>query len=103
MLTYALSKLGYFTVYSLTVEDAHNKLNEYKPDIVLLDIRLPDGSGLSLIPRIKKAQSAFLVLSAYDDQRKAVIKQGAAGFIQKPFNLKRIMKSIVDLSINGKS
>lgn len=103
LLTYALRKLGFRTEYSLSVKDGNKKLMEFKPDIVLLDINLPDGSGLYMIPKIKQRTSAFLVISAYDDKKEIALAQGAADFIKKPFNLGRITNSIINISTNGDS
>lgn len=95
-----MGRLGYQTEYALTMEDGNKKLRLYKPNIVLLDINLPDGSGLDIIPLIKKIQSSFLVISAYDDKKEVALEQGAADFVKKPFDLSKITKSIVEISVN---
>jgi two-component system OmpR family response regulator len=58
-------------------------------DLVLLDVRLPDGNGLSLIPGdgVDGASSpAFVVLSAsvLPSERATALASGAAGFLAKP-------------------
>jgi DNA-binding NarL/FixJ family response regulator len=54
-------------------------------DVVLLDIRLPDGSGLDLLPGDRAGKPAFLVLSSFDRPQYAAasFKRGAAGFLLK--------------------
>lgn len=54
-------------------------------DVVLLDIRLPDGSGLDLLPGDRGGRPAFLVLSSFDRPQyaAAAFKRGAAGFLLK--------------------
>jgi DNA-binding NarL/FixJ family response regulator len=54
-------------------------------DVVLLDIRLPDGSGLDLLPGDRSARPAFVVLSSFDRPQyaAAAFKRGAAGFLLK--------------------
>ncbi len=102
LLSYALKKLGFITNYALTVMDGREKLKDLSPDLVLLDVQLPDGSGLSLIPKIKALKSNFVVISAYDDSRQKALNEGAAAFIKKPFNLKQITTSVVELlNTNG--
>lgn len=101
LLSYALGKLGYQIEYALTVEDGNKKVKLLKPDLVVLDINLPDGSGLEVIPQIKQIHTPFLVISAYDDKKEAVLEQGAADFVKKPFDLDRITRSIVNINVNG--
>jgi DNA-binding NarL/FixJ family response regulator len=54
-------------------------------DVVLLDIRLPDGSGLDLLPGERVGKPAFVVLSSFDRPQyaAAAFKRGAAGFLLK--------------------
>jgi DNA-binding NarL/FixJ family response regulator len=54
-------------------------------DVVLLDIRLPDGSGLELLPGERVGKPAFVVLSSFDRPQyaAAAFKRGAAGFLLK--------------------
>jgi DNA-binding response OmpR family regulator len=94
VLSYALRKIGYHVAYSLNLRDAEEKLNKINPDVVVLDINLPDGSGLFMIPKIKQQQSSFLVISAYDDEKNQVLAEGAADFVKKPFDLGTITMSI---------
>jgi DNA-binding NarL/FixJ family response regulator len=53
-------------------------------DVVLLDVRLPDGSGLDLLPGVRSSP-AFLVLSSFDRPQYAssAFDRGAAGFMLK--------------------
>ena len=94
VLSYALRKEGYLVEYSLSLEEGTEKLNKFAPDVVLLDINLPDGSGLYLIPKIKEQRSCFLVISAYEDKKKPALAAGAADFVKKPFDLETITASI---------
>jgi two-component system KDP operon response regulator KdpE len=71
-------------------------------DLVLLDVRLPDGNGLSLIPA-EAARAAdspdFVVLSAsvLPDERAAALESGAAGFLAKPYRPAELIEIVVDL------
>lgn len=100
LLAYALRKLGYQVDYALTLEDGNRKLLKMQPEIVLLDLQLPDGSGFSMIPQIKKTKSTFLVISAYDDGKEKALQHGAAQFIKKPFSLETISQAIAHLKTN---
>jgi DNA-binding response OmpR family regulator len=96
VLSYALRKKGFQVEYSLNLEEGTEKLNKLSPDLVLLDINLPDGSGLQIIPEIKQQDSSFLVISAYEDKKHQALAAGAADFVNKPFDLETIITSIKD-------
>lgn len=65
-----------------------------RPDVVLLDIHLPDISGLNVLEGIKEVDPNAIVLmvTAYGDVETAVkaIKLGAYDFIEKPFNMEKL-------------
>lgn len=68
---------------------AMRHLQTYRPNIVLVDMGLPDGDGASLIRRIKAAGDQtplVLGISGDPDLEDAAISAGAAGFISKPID-----------------
>jgi DNA-binding NarL/FixJ family response regulator len=66
-----------------TVEEAVRCIAELAPDVVLLDVHLPDGSGADVIPRAPAPK--YLALSVSDDPQDviAVIRAGARGYVTK--------------------
>src|SRR5215471_1105888 len=88
-----LSQAGYQVVEADTVKSAIERHAE-GVDLVLLDYRLPDGDGLSVLKAIKAADPDTLVimLTAVSTVDTAVeaMKQGAFHFANKPFNLDEI-------------
>jgi two-component system KDP operon response regulator KdpE len=80
-------------VVLLEAEDlagARRVLSTRRVDLVLLDVRLPDGNGLSLIPAESEREAgspSFLVLSAsvLPAERAHALASGAAGFLAKPY------------------
>ncbi len=94
----SLARLLADSGYSVRVADcAHAALGEARkerPDLVLLDIRLPDTSGLEVLTRLKQmnTQVVVIAMTAYENTRDAVlaIKRGAYDYLSKPFNIDAI-------------
>jgi DNA-binding response OmpR family regulator len=74
-----------------TVEAAREKLSLFQYDCILLDIGLPDGSGISLLKHIRAEykSSNVLIISAKNalDDKIIGLEQGADDYITKPFHL----------------
>lgn len=89
-----------------TLRESYSKLSECNPDLVLLDIKLPDGSGIEGCKRIKKTSPStkVIILTAYAENHIIIdsIKAGAEGFLLKNANGDVIISAIEDV-IHGKS
>jgi len=68
-----------------TASSALKLVAERSPDIVLLDIRLPDKSGLDLLPQLGQLGTKALILTSFDDEEHILgaLQHGACGFILK--------------------
>jgi DNA-binding NtrC family response regulator len=70
-------------------------LKEAPADLVLLDLRLPDGSGIDLIPQIKELDPELpvIMISAYGEVETAVaaVRAGAHHFLEKPIQLEETL------------
>lgn len=84
-----LIKEGYESIVTATdCKQALNKVSEIQPDLILLDIMLPDGNGFDLYQKLRKeTESPILFLSARDEDadRIAGLGLGADDYITKPF------------------
>lgn len=68
-----------------------------KPDLVLLDIGLPDGSGLDFIPEIReRCDAKILIVTSFGDRETVVgaIRAGADGYLLKDSNVTQILDGI---------
>ncbi len=85
-----LSDRGYSAFSAFTYADGIKLGREKRPQVVFLDIRLPDESGLKLLIDLKKElpECVFIILTAYADLESAVsaIEEGAFRYLQKPVN-----------------
>jgi DNA-binding NtrC family response regulator len=90
-LSFALRNDGYEVEGAATGADGLRALGERPPAVVLLDVRLPDGSGLEWLERIRAAHPEIpvVMISAHGDTRAAVrsVKMGAFDYLTKPFEL----------------
>jgi len=81
-----------------TVAEGLEKLDRFLPDVLLVDLRLPDHDGFYLIREAQKRNSAtaVIVISGHADVKNAVhaTKIGANQFIEKPFSLKDVEQAI---------
>lgn len=94
----SLTRNGYkiYTAYSLN--EAKGIFLENRIDVILLDINLPDGSGLDELTHFKAGQKdcAVVLMSALDskDIKKLAFEKGALSFVSKPFSMQSISNVI---------
>ena len=83
--------LGHAVDWMQTLTDARAASGTVDYDLVLLDLRLPDGSGLSLLTELRRAGVAtpIIILTAHDQisDRIEGLNSGADDYLVKPFNL----------------
>jgi DNA-binding NarL/FixJ family response regulator len=89
-----------------TAEDALRFAQEHDVDVVMVDINLPDKSGLDLIKRLRvqKPKLAAVVLTAYPEETYALraFKYGAAGYLNKNSSTDVIIAAVRKAAAGGK-
>jgi two-component system NtrC family response regulator len=94
-----VSQLGHSSFYAHTLEEGLRKAQSEPFDIVFIDVRLPDGSGLDIIPKIKAARSSpeIIVITGLGDPDEAelAIQTGAWDYLEKPASFEAIKLPIL--------
>jgi len=97
-----LQKENYLCETATTYEYAIEKINLYQYDCIVVDINLPDGSGLELIRALKeqKSETGIIIISARNslDDKITGLEIGADDYLTKPFHLPELnarIKSII--------
>jgi two-component system, NtrC family, response regulator AtoC len=94
----ALSDAGFEAVEAASLGDANRLLDAGAADIILLDIFLPDGSGLTLLDRLARENPSppVILMTAFGEVEIAVeaMKKGAQDFLQKPLDLARLVQAV---------
>lgn len=88
---------GFTTATASTLKEAREQMARERPDVVLLDIMLPDGSGMELFQDIESRSTTEVVLiTAYASLQTSIeaLRLGAADYLTKPINIKQL-KSIL--------
>ena len=98
----ALSKAGYSDLHeAVDGADAVEKYNSLKPDLVLMDITMPNMDGLEALKAIRAADAnANVVMCSAMGQETMVIdaiRSGAKDFIVKPFKGERVLKTVTSI------
>lgn len=94
--TKRLRQAGYECEAAQTISDGRALARQFQPDIVLLDMRLPDGNGVDLLGEFTASATPVVVMTAYGDISDAVaaMKQGAADYLKKPVDLDELLLTI---------
>ena len=102
MIKDTLTKNGYTDVYeAVDGADAVEKFTELAPDLVVMDITMPNMDGLEALKAIRaKDGSANVVMCSAMGQESMVmdaVRSGAKDFIVKPFKPDRVLKTVTSI------
>jgi len=88
-----------------TLTEGIRNLHKYTPDIILVDLKLPDGSGIEVIHTARKSlpECECMVLTTCDEERQVVaaLEAGATGYLLKDSHQQDICGEIVELMHGG--
>lgn len=95
-----LETQDYSVTYALNANDALKRLSALHPDLILLDLFMPEVNGLELCQQIKSAPAhhdiPIIFLTASHDEQHLVdaFEHGAADYMTKPFNAKEVLARV---------
>ena len=99
-LEYNISREGYKVVCASSLSKGKEQINSSDFSLILLDLMLPDGSGLDLCREIKsdkdKSSTPIIILTAKDDEVDKVVgfELGADDYVTKPFSVRELILRI---------
>lgn len=103
MLQKFLTKHGFAVSTSYSIKEAEEQISTSTFDIILSDVRLPKGNGVTLLPQVKKESptTQVILMTGYAEVKTAVnaMKKGAFDYISKPFTPEEIL-SVINNALN---
>jgi len=100
---------GHATIEAPTGGEGVRLASEKKPDLILMDIQLPDIDGIEALRRIREDRAldavAVIAVSASvmpDDQQK-IVTSGFDAFVTKPINLKQFLDTVKRFLTHGRT
>ena len=81
---------GYQVITANCLDKARFNLEEHNPDLILLDVMMPDGSGFSFCNEIRKKTNAPIIFLTCRNENESIIKgllQGGDDYVTKPYDL----------------
>ena len=98
LLEITLLRMGLDTVTACNVQEALAKIEQYRPNLCLTDMKLPDGNGIDIVKHLQKnyPQTPVAVITAFGSMDTAVqaLKAGAYDFVSKPVDLPKLRELI---------
>jgi two-component system phosphate regulon response regulator PhoB len=91
-----------------TVADAIEVAEQFKPDIVLVDVMMPGGSGLDVVrhlaadPALQHAGCVVVSAFAAESDQEEAREAGAAAFISKPFDPDELSATVASLLVRNR-
>lgn len=96
-LAYSLRQEGFDLLHRGSVRSAENCMDAENPDLIILDVALPDGDGFDMYQRVVRDRGIpTLFLTARDDEDDIVrgLELGAEDYITKPFSTRELLARI---------
>jgi len=99
---------GYRTLEAKTAQDGIRLAESGQPDLILMDIQLPDGDGISALRQLREqartAPIPVIALTAFamKDDRERFLEAGFDGYLDKPINVKEFPEQVRQFCEQGR-
>jgi two-component system NtrC family response regulator len=99
LLSRMMKRIGYDATCTFTLQDGLQEASSRVFDVVLLDVMMPDGNGLDILPRIKETffSPEVIIMTGQGDPDGAelAIKHGAWDYIEKPSSIEKMTQLLI--------
>ena len=85
------------------VAEGVDKIKEVKPDLILLDIDMPDGSGFDLLKKLMPINFYVIFITAYAEHAIKAIKFNALDYLLKPLDIEDLLLAVNKATVNKNS
>ncbi len=97
-----LDDLGHEVVYAaINGKEAYTKYMELKPDIITLDVNMPEMDGLSVARNIlrQNINAKIIIITSLDEEkiRSSLLAEGSTEYIRKPIDIEMLMDALKNL------
>ena len=96
-----VEKEGFSALGAASIREARERLAQTRPDVVLVDLMLPDGSGLDLVQEMEPAERPEVILItgfASVDSAVAALRHGVLDYLTKPVDIRRLKTVLANVS-----
>ena len=103
-LKYTFSKNNYNLISKMNIKSTIEYLNDNKPELIILDVSLPDGNGFDLYKSaIKEKEIPVIFLTARDDEDDVIkgLSLGAEDYMTKPFSTKELLVRVRNIILRN--
>ena len=93
----ALELSGYAVLSAQSLAQARGHLSQHDPQVILLDVNLPDGDGMTFCGEIRETTDAhilFLTISAGDEDKVRGLFSGGDDYITKPYKMEEMLARV---------
>jgi two-component system, NtrC family, response regulator HydG len=100
-MTELVEKEGFSALSAGTLAEARERLTQTRPDVILVDMMLPDGNGLELLQEMEPAKRPEVILItgfASVDSAVAALRTGVLDYLTKPVDVRRLKTVLANVS-----